>query len=68
MTAVVSPCVRLCTFDPATDMCVGCGRTLSEILNWRRYSDAERTAILEDLPRRLVRYAASPEPCVLRSA
>jgi predicted Fe-S protein YdhL (DUF1289 family) len=52
-TAVISPCVRFCTFDPATDICVGCGRSLTEILNWRRYSDAERAAILEDLPRRV---------------
>ena len=52
-TAVISPCLRLCTFDPATDICVGCGRSLTEILNWRRYSDDERGAILKDLSRRV---------------
>ena len=31
--SVESPCVRRCTLDDA-DLCVGCGRTLEEILNW----------------------------------
>jgi len=53
MTAAASPCVRLCTFDPATGMCVGCGRTLREILDWRRYSDKEQLALLEELPQRV---------------
>jgi predicted Fe-S protein YdhL (DUF1289 family) len=53
MTAVASPCVRFCTFDPATGICVGCGRTLREILDRRRYSDKERLALLEELSRRV---------------
>lgn len=53
MTIIDSPCVRSCTLEPATDTCVGCGRTLTEILNWRRYSDGERDSIMQDLPRRL---------------
>jgi len=53
MTIIDSPCVRSCTLEPATDTCVGCGRTLTEILNWRRYSDGERDSIIEELPRRL---------------
>ena len=28
-----SPCVRRCTLD-LEDLCVGCGRTLDEILEW----------------------------------
>ena len=31
--APASPCVRRCTLDP-DDLCVGCGRTLDEILEW----------------------------------
>jgi predicted Fe-S protein YdhL (DUF1289 family) len=53
MTIIASPCVRSCTLEPATDTCVGCGRSLTEILNWRRYSDGERNAIIEELPKRL---------------
>jgi len=43
----------MCTLDPTTETCVGCGRTLLEILSWQRYSDGERSAIIEKLPRRL---------------
>ncbi len=50
-----SPCVRLCTLDPARGICVGCGRTLAEIGNWMRYSDEERRAIMAALPDRLKR-------------
>jgi predicted Fe-S protein YdhL (DUF1289 family) len=28
-----SPCVRRCTLDER-DLCIGCGRTLDEILEW----------------------------------
>jgi predicted Fe-S protein YdhL (DUF1289 family) len=50
---MISPCVRLCTLDPADDTCVGCGRTLAEIGRWGRYSEAERQAIVDALPARL---------------
>lgn len=58
MTA--SPCVRLCTLDPETNMCVGCGRTLPEIAAWIRMADAERRAIVAALPARLERYGRLP--------
>lgn len=32
--AVPSPCILVCTLDPATDICKGCGRTLDEIAEW----------------------------------
>lgn len=38
-----SPCVRLCTLDEQ-DICVGCGRTLADITNWTRMSDADKAA------------------------
>ena len=53
MMTAASPCVRSCTLVPTTETCVGCGRTLTEILNWRRYSDGERNLIIEELPKRL---------------
>jgi predicted Fe-S protein YdhL (DUF1289 family) len=53
---MISPCVRLCTLDPDSGICVGCGRTLAEIGNWMRYSDDERRAIMALLPARLVRH------------
>jgi predicted Fe-S protein YdhL (DUF1289 family) len=50
----------MCTLDPETGICVGCGRTLAEIGNWSRYSDRERSEIMEALPARLARQVRSP--------
>ena len=53
---MISPCVRLCTLDPQRGLCVGCGRTLSEIAAWTRMSEDERQAIVAKLPERLRPY------------
>ncbi|WP_445947107.1 DUF1289 domain-containing protein [Shewanella sp.] len=37
----LSPCVRQCCLD-AQDVCLGCHRTLDDILNWHRLSDTEK--------------------------
>jgi predicted Fe-S protein YdhL (DUF1289 family) len=50
---IVSPCVKVCVLDPAAGLCRGCGRTLSEIERWTRLTDAERRAIIDQLPARL---------------
>jgi predicted Fe-S protein YdhL (DUF1289 family) len=47
-----SPCNRVCTLDLATDICIGCFRTLDEISGWTRFTNAEREAIRAALPRR----------------
>ena len=44
--------------DPATDLCVGCGRTLAEIVRWGSMSETERDAIMAALPGRQARRAA----------
>jgi hypothetical protein len=48
-----SPCVKICTYDPQSGLCRGCGRTLKEIGDWFSMSDAERRAVMEKLPERL---------------
>ena len=53
MTVVASPCIRLCSIDPLTELCAGCGRTLAEIGAWMRLSGAERRAIMAALPTRI---------------
>ena len=40
-----SPCRRACTLD-REDICVGCGRTLDEILEWSRASIDRKHAIV----------------------
>jgi predicted Fe-S protein YdhL (DUF1289 family) len=49
---IESPCVDVCTLDPAKNICVGCLRTIDEIVAWAGYSDDERRRIMKDLPNR----------------
>lgn len=42
---IKSPCVRNCCLDDA-DICVGCGRTLQEILVWGSAKPEEKRRIL----------------------
>jgi predicted Fe-S protein YdhL (DUF1289 family) len=56
--AMVSPCIKRCAIDPASGLCIGCGRTLSEITGWIGYADHERASIMAELPQRLASLAA----------
>lgn len=48
-----SPCVRTCVIDQHSKFCIGCGRTLTEISYWTRYTREQRRDILRELPARL---------------
>jgi uncharacterized protein len=48
---VASPCVDICRLD-AQGLCVGCRRTLEEIAEWSRASEARRREILRNLAER----------------
>ena len=48
-----TPCINVCSMDPATGFCMGCGRTIQEIGGWMSYSDAERARLMAILPARL---------------
>ncbi|PDT13704.1 Fe-S oxidoreductase [Rhizobium sp. J15] len=48
-----TPCIHVCSMDPGSGFCTGCGRTLQEIGGWMGYSDAERRRIMALLPARL---------------
>ncbi|MFV3307035.1 DUF1289 domain-containing protein [Pseudomonas sp. NY15181] len=48
---VASPCRRHCCLDEA-DVCLGCARTLSEILEWGAADNERRRAILADCEKR----------------
>jgi uncharacterized protein len=43
--SVPTPCVRNCCLDDA-DICLGCYRSLSEIVGWSAASDQERMDVL----------------------
>ena len=60
MSRASSPCIRVCTLDPETGLCQGCGRTRDEIGRWYRLSEEERLRIMAELPERM-RKAFFPE-------
>jgi uncharacterized protein len=49
---VASPCINICTLDPAGRYCVGCYRTLDEIAAWSRLDAAAKRAVIAVLPAR----------------
>jgi len=48
-----SPCIKICTLDARSGLCLGCGRTVDEIARWVEMSEAERNRIMAELPGRL---------------
>ncbi len=52
MTVIETPCINVCTLDPRSGLCIGCGRTVDEIARWGSMSAAERTRIMAELPAR----------------
>ncbi|MDC7826708.1 DUF1289 domain-containing protein [Pseudomonas sp. BLCC-B13] len=50
--AVDSPCRRQCCLDDH-DVCLGCGRSLSEILEWGKADSERRRAICQAAQQRL---------------
>jgi predicted Fe-S protein YdhL (DUF1289 family) len=52
-TMIESPCVKICTLDARSGLCLGCGRTVDEIARWTVMSAAERVRIIDELQGRL---------------
>jgi uncharacterized protein len=55
---IESPCNKVCVVDPASSLCVGCGRTLAEIGGWIGFTPDERRRIMAELPDRLATLAS----------
>lgn len=51
MPEISSPCVRNCCLDN-NEICLGCGRTVKEILYWGDASDSEKLEILKKAKQR----------------
>lgn len=43
---VFSPCIRTCCLDD-DEICIGCGRSLDEIVGWNEADSSERRRIVE---------------------
>jgi hypothetical protein len=52
-TMIDTPCVKICTIDARSGLCLGCGRTIDEIAGWSAMSAAERARLMGELPSRL---------------
>lgn len=50
-----SPCVKICTLDARSGICLGCGRTIDEIARWAGMSADEREAVMRDVAGRMTR-------------
>ncbi|OGA92354.1 MAG: hypothetical protein A3G27_05920 [Betaproteobacteria bacterium RIFCSPLOWO2_12_FULL_66_14] len=59
---IASPCTKVCVMDAGTRYCRGCARTIGEIARWGEMSDAERNAVLAQLPARRSEVAAVSVP------
>ncbi len=55
--AVPSPCVAVCTLNPANDFCDGCQRTIAEIAGWSAFSNDEKRQVWERIGQRRARAA-----------
>jgi predicted Fe-S protein YdhL (DUF1289 family) len=55
MNRASTPCIRVCTLDPETGLCEGCGRTAEEIGRWFRMTEEERVQIMGELEERMRR-------------
>ncbi|NDL70759.1 DUF1289 domain-containing protein [Vreelandella alkaliphila] len=43
----LSPCIQICSIEPTTSLCRGCGRTLDEIACWGSMTEAEKAPVWE---------------------
>lgn len=68
MTAVSTPCIKICVIDPESKLCEGCGRTLAEIAQWGRFTEVERLTIMAALPERLRKASSGYSPDPARSS
>ena len=57
---IESPCVKICTLDARSGLCLGCGRSIDEIARWSAMSAAERARVTSKLPARLA--GRQPKP------
>ncbi|MDY0066034.1 MAG: DUF1289 domain-containing protein [Steroidobacteraceae bacterium] len=57
--SVASPCIKVCTLDEQ-QVCMGCGRTLTEIVQWSALSAEQQRAVCVAAERRISRRRAGP--------
>jgi len=61
MTPAESPCINVCRMDARSGLCLGCARTLDEIVGWGGANDSQRLAVLATLAERRAQWGWPPE-------
>jgi len=46
-----SPCISVCRYE--NEVCVGCGRTVEEVVEWYNFTDQQKQTILNRLEKEL---------------
>ena len=49
---VPSPCISVCRMDAGSGLCLGCFRTLDEIIAWGRASDHDKRVVWRSIAQR----------------
>ena len=62
-----SPCINVCVIDQTSKICIGCGRTLTEIAAWGGLNLAARKDVMKLLPERMKGLTARGRERVLPS-
>jgi len=44
--SIESPCIDVCKLN-SDFVCIGCGRTIDEVLKWPEYTDVQKKAVLD---------------------
>ena len=42
---VPSPCISVCRIDETSGLCIGCYRSITEIIDWGRQTDARKRLV-----------------------
>ena len=50
---ITSPCIAVCKMDDASGYCIGCWRTIDEIIDWQMLTQAQKADVLDQLPERI---------------
>lgn len=56
-----TPCIHVCLLNDDSGLCLGCHRSMEEIMGWAGYTDAERRKIMLELPNRAKAQCHHPE-------
>jgi len=60
LSGLASPCISICRIDETDGLCVGCQRTLEEVIIWGDANDALRRDIWQRVYQRRAAYEAQP--------